>query len=89
MDHDEAGVAVDMYDFLQQFMQAHPKYSKMDFYAVGESYARIRALRSGFARTLKPRRFCLLACLPARTRLRSLYRYAGEFFAVLPHPQRP
>ena len=65
MDHDEAGVAVDMYDFLQQFMQAHPKYSKLDFYAVGESYARIRALRSGFARTLNRGRFCLLACLLA------------------------
>ena len=64
MDHDEAGVAVDMYDFLQQFMQAHPKYSKLDFYAVGESYARIRALRPGFARILnRAASACLLACL--------------------------
>jgi cathepsin A (carboxypeptidase C) len=28
-----------MYDFLQQFMQTHPEYAKLDFYAVGESYA--------------------------------------------------
>jgi cathepsin A (carboxypeptidase C) len=39
MDHDETGVATDMYDFLQQFFQAHSKYQKNDFFAVGESYA--------------------------------------------------
>jgi len=39
MDHNEAGVATDMYDFLQQFMQAHSEYSSLPFYAVGESYA--------------------------------------------------
>ena len=35
----EKGVAADMYDFLQQFFQAHPKYAKLPFYAFGESYA--------------------------------------------------
>jgi len=39
MDHNEKGVAADMYDFLQQFMKAHGKYAELDFYAVGESYA--------------------------------------------------
>lgn len=39
MDHDEVGVANDMYDFLQQFMKAHPKLAALPFYAVGESYA--------------------------------------------------
>jgi cathepsin A (carboxypeptidase C) len=39
LDHNEKGVAADMYDFLQQFMKAHPKYAGLDFYAVGESYA--------------------------------------------------
>jgi cathepsin A (carboxypeptidase C) len=39
MDHNEAGVASDMYDFLQQFMQTHSEYSKLPFFAVGESYA--------------------------------------------------
>jgi cathepsin A (carboxypeptidase C) len=39
MDHDEVGVANDMYDFLQQFMKAHPDLAKRDFYAFGESYA--------------------------------------------------
>ena len=28
-DTDEDGVATDMYDFLQQFMQAHPEYSSV------------------------------------------------------------
>jgi len=32
-------VAADMYDFLQQFMKAHPKYAKLPFFAFGESYA--------------------------------------------------
>eukprot|EP00949_MAST-11_sp_MAST-11-sp1_P003566 g3566.t1 len=39
LDHNEKGVATDMYDFLQQFFKAHPNYAKLDFYAVGESYA--------------------------------------------------
>jgi len=39
LDHDEAGVARDMYDFLQQFFKAHPGLAQLDFYAVGESYA--------------------------------------------------
>jgi len=39
MDHNEAGVAADMYDFLQQFMKSHSQYSKLPFYAIGESYA--------------------------------------------------
>eukprot|EP00657_Telonema_sp_P-1_P005590 TRINITY_DN23072_c0_g1_i1.p1 TRINITY_DN23072_c0_g1~~TRINITY_DN23072_c0_g1_i1.p1 ORF type:complete len:281 (-),score=70.93 TRINITY_DN23072_c0_g1_i1:143-985(-) len=39
MDHDEVGVATDMYDFLQQFFQSHAKYQANPFYAVGESYA--------------------------------------------------
>jgi cathepsin A (carboxypeptidase C) len=38
-DHDEAGVAKDMYDFLQQFFKEHTKYNKLPFYAFGESYA--------------------------------------------------
>merc|ERR1712153_187713 len=39
LDRDEKGVARDMYDFLQQFMQKHSKYNELDFFAVGESYA--------------------------------------------------
>ena len=39
LDHDEAGVSADMYDFLQQFFKAHPKFQSSDFYVVGESYA--------------------------------------------------
>ena len=39
VDHGEDGVAADMYDFLQQFMKAHPQYSKLPFFAFGESYA--------------------------------------------------
>jgi cathepsin A (carboxypeptidase C) len=39
MDVNEKGVARDMYDFLQQFMQQHSKYAELDFFAVGESYA--------------------------------------------------
>jgi cathepsin A (carboxypeptidase C) len=39
LDHDEDGVAADMYDFLQQFFKGHPQYQKSKFFAVGESYA--------------------------------------------------
>ena len=39
MDHNEKGVAADMYDFLQQFFKAHDKYAHLPFYAFGESYA--------------------------------------------------
>eukprot|EP01046_Picozoa_sp_COSAG06_P060646 COSAG06_NODE_12980_length_1306_cov_1.173985_2_plen_128_part_00 len=39
MDHSEAGVARDMYDFLQQFFKGHPQYAKLPFFAFGESYA--------------------------------------------------
>ena len=39
LDHDEDGVAKDMYDFLQQFLQEHTQYQENDFYAFGESYA--------------------------------------------------
>eukprot|EP00992_Anisonema_acinus_P000799 TRINITY_DN10288_c0_g1_i2.p4 TRINITY_DN10288_c0_g1~~TRINITY_DN10288_c0_g1_i2.p4 ORF type:complete len:431 (-),score=106.72 TRINITY_DN10288_c0_g1_i2:1265-2557(-) len=39
VDDNEAGVARDMYDFLQQFLQGHPQYQKLDFYAFGESFA--------------------------------------------------
>ncbi|KAK3280824.1 hypothetical protein CYMTET_11358 [Cymbomonas tetramitiformis] len=39
LDHNEAGVAEDMYDFLQQFFTTHNEYAALDFFAVGESYA--------------------------------------------------
>jgi len=39
LDHNEAGVARDMYDFLQKFFAAHSDYAKLPFYAFGESYA--------------------------------------------------
>lgn len=39
LDKDEAGVAADMYDFLQQFFSAHSKYAKLPFFTFGESYA--------------------------------------------------
>ena len=37
MDHNESTVAADMYDFLQQFLKAHPEYAGLPFYAFGES----------------------------------------------------
>jgi len=39
LDHNEAGVAADMYDFLQQFFKAHSSLASLDFFVVGESYA--------------------------------------------------
>jgi len=39
LDHNETMVSTDMYDFLQQFFQAHKEYQANDFYAFGESYA--------------------------------------------------
>ncbi len=39
LDHDEKGVASDMYSFLQEFLKAHPAYASLPFYAFGESYA--------------------------------------------------
>jgi cathepsin A (carboxypeptidase C) len=38
-DHDEDGVSADMYDFLQQFFQTYPQYSKLSFNVFGESFA--------------------------------------------------
>ncbi|KAG8467967.1 hypothetical protein KFE25_007019 [Diacronema lutheri] len=38
-DHDETGVANDMFDFLQQFFEAHPELSSNPFFIFGESYA--------------------------------------------------
>jgi cathepsin A (carboxypeptidase C) len=40
-DHDETGVAADMYDFLQQFFKAHESqgFQERDFFVFGESYA--------------------------------------------------
>ena len=38
-DAGEAGVARDMYDFLQQFFKAHSQYATLPFFAFGESYA--------------------------------------------------
>ncbi|KAH1225366.1 Serine carboxypeptidase-like 49 [Glycine max] len=37
--HDEASISNDLYDFLQEFFKAHPKFVKNDFYITGESYA--------------------------------------------------
>ncbi|KAH0463390.1 hypothetical protein IEQ34_007972 [Dendrobium chrysotoxum] len=37
--HDEAGVSGDLYDFLQAFFSQHPDYVNNDFYITGESYA--------------------------------------------------
>ena len=37
-DHDEAGVAEDMYHFLQSFFDANPSYRKNRFFVFGESY---------------------------------------------------
>ena len=34
MDHNEQGVATDMYDFLQQFLKSHTKYKDLPFFAV-------------------------------------------------------
>lgn len=39
MDHNEDGVAADMFDFLQQFFTTHSEYQHLPFYGVGESYA--------------------------------------------------
>ncbi|KAL1500122.1 hypothetical protein AB1Y20_012795 [Prymnesium parvum] len=39
LDHNEAAVAADMYDFVQQFFKAHAALAALDFFVVGESYA--------------------------------------------------
>lgn len=39
LDSNEVQVSEDMYDFLQQFLQGHPQYAKLPFFAFGESYA--------------------------------------------------
>uniref|UniRef100_A0A7S1NBK7 Carboxypeptidase n=1 Tax=Eutreptiella gymnastica TaxID=73025 RepID=A0A7S1NBK7_9EUGL len=39
LDHDEKGVAQDMYKFLQAFYKALPQYKTNPFYIFGESYA--------------------------------------------------
>ena len=39
-DHDEVGVADDMYSFLEAFFTAHPDLRSNDFYIFGESCAR-------------------------------------------------
>ncbi|XP_022850618.1 serine carboxypeptidase-like 48 [Olea europaea var. sylvestris] len=36
---DSQGAAVDFYDFMQAFFEAHPQYARNDFYIIGESYA--------------------------------------------------
>ncbi|CAA2933752.1 serine carboxypeptidase-like [Olea europaea subsp. europaea] len=36
---DSQEAAVDFYDFLQAFFEAHPQYARNDFYITGESYA--------------------------------------------------
>ncbi|CAA6669367.1 unnamed protein product [Spirodela intermedia] len=37
--YNEKGVGDDIFDFLQAFFEAHPGYSKNEFYVTGESYA--------------------------------------------------
>ncbi|KAJ0979464.1 hypothetical protein J5N97_014938 [Dioscorea zingiberensis] len=37
--YNEKGVSNDLYDFLQAFFEAHPKFLKNEFYITGESYA--------------------------------------------------
>jgi len=37
--HDEAGVAANMYEFMQGFYQQYPQYKNNEFYLFGESYA--------------------------------------------------
>lgn len=39
LDDTEAGVSRDMYDFLQQFFQAHTEYQTQKFFIFGESFA--------------------------------------------------
>jgi carboxypeptidase C (cathepsin A) len=53
LDHNEVGVADDMYSFLQLFFKAHPQYQKLPFFAFGESYAVTisRPSRTRFGRT--------------------------------------
>lgn len=37
-DHDEPEVAEDLFKFLQEFFERHPKYREAEFYVFGESY---------------------------------------------------
>lgn len=39
MDHNESQVSADLYDFVQQFMKAHPQFADDRYFLVGESYA--------------------------------------------------
>ena len=38
LDHNEAEIAEDMYNFLLEFFKAHPEYAENEFYVFGESY---------------------------------------------------
>ena len=44
LDHNETEVSNDMYDFLQQWLDAHDEMRDNDFYVFGESYGRRTSL---------------------------------------------